>query len=147
MDDSYTVEMLKQLLFLTPFLHKKIIHSGKINENNNFTPLQMQALYILYISNSMTMSQLASELFVSKQQCTAIINALSSFEYIDRMTNPKNRREVLISLTSCAKEYLDSVLNTLKTELYKNLDTLTDEDKKRFIESSKNIHEIMKKTI
>lgn len=53
------------------------------------------------------MTRIARELKVPKQQVTKLIDKLSEYEFVERVSNEKDRRTVWIQLTPKASAYLD----------------------------------------
>lgn len=78
---------------------------------------QLTCLYIIYQNDSLTMSELASDLNMSNQQLTKVVDALEGFEMVERVCDPSNRRKFYAKITEKGKE----TLSALKTEIDRKL--------------------------
>lgn len=147
MKNDDTTEAIRELIELSVYLEKKISRYAQSHPHGIVTPLQMKSLSIISQKGNINMSNLAKELIISKQQCTVIINTLTKKGYIVRQTNPKNRREVLLTLTDSAEELINTLNSELENLLYGFYDVLSIDDKKNIILASKTIKDIINKTL
>ena len=112
-----TVSELANLLFAYyPKLRKMYRNLVSIKD----IPLSMTQLTCLYIinhSNGLSMSELASDLNMSNQQLTKVVDALVEFEMVERICDEKNRRKFYANIAPKGRE----LLNSLKEEVDKKL--------------------------
>ena len=78
---------------------------------------QLTCLYIINHNNSLSMSELASDLNMSNQQLTKVVDALVEFEMVERVCDENNRRKFYTSISPKGRELLQS----LKEEIDKKL--------------------------
>ena len=78
---------------------------------------QLTCLYIIHHSDGLSMSELASDLNMSNQQLTKVVDALVDFEMVERVCDENNRRKFYANITPKGRELLVS----LKTEVDKKL--------------------------
>ena len=106
-------------------------------------PLSMTQLTCLYIihqnDDGLSMSELASDLNMSNQQLTKVVDALVEFEMVERICDEKNRRKFYAKMAPKGKALLES----LKTEVDKKLGFVlrkkTDEDIEKLYSSMEYI--------
>ncbi|MCH5159996.1 MAG: MarR family transcriptional regulator [Clostridiales bacterium] len=78
---------------------------------------QLTCLYIINENDELSMSELASDLCMSNQQLTKVVDALVEFEMVERVCDEKNRRKFYASIAPKGRELLQS----LKEEVDKKL--------------------------
>ena len=114
---SKTVSEMANLIFAYyPKLRKMYRNLVSIKD----IPLSMTQLTCLYIishSDGLSMSELASDLNMSNQQLTKIVDALVEFEMVERVCDESNRRKFSAHITPKGRELLQS----LKEEVDKKL--------------------------
>ena len=93
----------------------------------------------------MTMTELARQLKIPKQQVTKLIAKLSEHNYIERLHNPEDRRSVWIRLTPNAIEYLDNYYKKNQTFICTLEEQLTSEELQRLNEAVEVLAEILPK--
>ena len=91
-----------RLLFLlsrAEFSLKKYL-KGKFRENNiSITPGQMGILFLLKSSDTMSMSDLGTALYIDNSTITRLVDRLESHGLVKRVLNPGDRRQYLLSIT------------------------------------------------
>ena len=114
---SKTVSELANLIFAYyPKLRKMYRNLVSIKD----IPLsltQLTCLYIINQSNELSMSELASDLCMSNQQLTKIVDALVEIDMVERVCDEKNRRKFYAKISPRGRELLES----LKAEVDKKL--------------------------
>ena len=73
------------------------------------TPIQMRALIILASRGPMRLTELAQVLGVHPSNATRICDKLVTEALLDRRENPKNRRELALSLTTEGKRVVAAI--------------------------------------
>lgn len=114
---SKTVSEMANLLFAYyPKLRKTYRNLVSIKD----IPLsmtQLTCLYIVHHSNGLSMSELASDLNMSNQQLTKVVDALVEFGMVERVCDENNRRKFCTNITEKGEELMQS----LKAEVDKKL--------------------------
>ena len=99
-------EIAKDFFQLMPMLRKNVIKPfEKISDA--ISPLQFHILLILKDKKPRSMSDLATEMDVLKQQLTFLTDKLAENNYIQRIPDPKDRRSIKVSITQSGLDYLD----------------------------------------
>ena len=93
----------------------------------------------------LTMTMLAEQLQISKQQLTKLVNDMEKRGIVERIHDTENRRQVYIRITEDGrKELLDFSAEALKN-FQKALDEYTPEEKDRLKESFLLLNEFLEK--
>lgn len=85
-----------------------LIHNYFYRQGQIPIPLnQFCVLVVLQSRESTCISELCSMLHLSKQQMTTIVEKLTSVGYIERHSDPEDRRCSLLSITAAGQQLLD----------------------------------------
>lgn len=85
--------------------------------------------YAEQTSQSITMSQLADELQITKQQLTKLVNDLEERRFVSRIHDTQNRRLVHIRLTPEGYQQIQNLLDDMTASTITALNAYTDEEK------------------
>ena len=96
-------KFVQNLLKVMPGWHSKLVRPFK----DTMSLETYYCLQTLRMNGTMSMTQLAEQLKVPKQQVTKLIDALCSHQFVERAHNEKDRRSIQIRLTPKAVSYLD----------------------------------------
>lgn len=105
--------IVKQFMVMTPGFKRSMMAPPDMAGRPKLTSLEHMALLVLAApgESSMTMNRLASLMGISKQQTTKIADGLVELQFIERYTNPDNRREVLVEPSATGREYLKKLVD------------------------------------
>jgi len=81
-----------------------------------------------------TMTRFADEMGITKQQLTKLVNDLEEKEYVKRVHNTENRRQVYISITEHGIEHLDMMIGELVHEVIRSMNGFDETEKERMRE-------------
>ncbi len=120
---------------------------------NNFTELkeiqitktQLRILIILSTTQSLSMSQLAEKLCISREQATRAVAPLARRQLIFRNTHDTNRRQLDVSLSNSGIQLLSELKQAYHKQFTTSLSCLSEEEKQTFIDSLHNIIRLMQK--
>ncbi len=90
-----------------PGWHLKLVRPFKDTLNREMSLETYYCLETVKRCDAITMTNLARELKVPKQQVTKLIDKLSEYQFVERVSNERDRRSVRIELTPKASAYLD----------------------------------------
>ncbi|MFE6821470.1 MarR family winged helix-turn-helix transcriptional regulator [Streptomyces sp. NPDC057690] len=82
-------------------------HLDELVRPSGITALQYTALTVLERHDGLSAAQLARDSFVTAQSIADLVRSLETRGLIRRERNPRNRRELLILLTTEGRELLD----------------------------------------
>jgi len=86
---------------------KKVTRPFEKISKDTLSPMQVQVLFVLKRKETFSMSELASEMNVLKQQLTLLTDKLAENNFIIRVPDEKDRRSVKISITQAGIDFLD----------------------------------------
>lgn len=81
------------------------------------TVTQLTCMHILSQNRKLSMSELASDLCMSNQQLTKVVDVLTEYGMVERICDPKNRRKFYAQLTPKGEELLSSLKNEVEYKL------------------------------
>lgn len=136
-------ETLDQLLSINPLFRKLITRPMELCFSADLTVTQLYTMTALSEADSMNMTQLASQLYISKQQLTKIVDALVEKGFVHRFGDPGNRRVVLVSLTESGQKLMRQHQELFIDSLIPAFDQLTDAQKHKLVSATEDILQIL----
>lgn len=113
--------------------------------NINVNRTQLRALVFIKNNGEITMTDLCEKLNIEKGSLTTMVDDLTKKGYLTRTRDSRDRRKYILNLTNSgeeiAKDFLESLGNKLKARFLQ----LDEEDRNKFMESIKNLEEIVHK--
>lgn len=106
---------------------------------------QLKALIIIKNNKAMSMTDLCNKLNIEKGSLTTMIDDLTEKGYVTREKDISDRRKYLVKITESGEVIASDFVDKLKLRLEEKLIKLTDEDKKKYINSVKILQEIFDK--
>ncbi|GAB7059177.1 MarR family winged helix-turn-helix transcriptional regulator [Streptomyces mexicanus] len=85
--------------------------------DDTLTLPQLRALVVLDTCGPVKLVALAGTLGVNPSTALRMVGRLEALDLVDRRTNPANRREVVLSLTSAGHELVSRVLDRRRAEI------------------------------
>ncbi len=141
-----TDQNVKKLAAIFPriqrFFHNISIEVSKTGE---FTIAQYRALNLLDHSGQMTVNDLKTQLNIAQSSASGLVDRLEQLGLIKRKAGENDKRVTELNLSSKAKKILKKN-NDSMDEVYKNiLGQLDYNDQKLFIDSFKNLLNLIEK--
>lgn len=96
-------------------------------------------LHFIQMDEHCTVSHLADKLEVNPSAITVMLDRLEQHNYVARTRDDKDRRVVLIHLTSEGRDKLSQILEVRKRVVEYCLTQLTDEERIRFLATLKKL--------
>lgn len=121
-------EIAKELSELMPLIARRLIKPVEQQAKQMLSPSQMYSLDILFEKGTITMTELSTELQMSKQQMTPIIDKLVENGLVQREHDCVDRRTVKISITSTGEQFLKSFHSEVSQVIKEKLYLLGDDD-------------------
>ena len=94
----------------------------------DISPMQFRTLEVISENKTITMTDLANEVCISKQQLTPMIDKLIDSNAVERKNDKEDRRIIKISPTTYGNELLEERKTKLLNSLSKKLENLSLED-------------------
>ncbi len=95
---------------------------------------QLTCLNIIDKQGQLTMSALASELSMSNQQLTKVVDALEGFDMVKRVSDPKNRRKIYAQITPKGIQTLADLQKELDKKLGHLMSKFSDDEMDKLYE-------------
>ena len=106
-------------------------------------PSHVKVIFYLSQKKSMSVSDVAKCLDISKPNMTPIIDKLISNGLVNRYTDPNDRRKINIELTEKAHNLLKNKKREIKNNLFNKISTLNDEDLYKLDASIREMYDIL----
>ena len=107
--------------------------------------VQVEVLVFLSEVESAQASEIAKELNISKQHVSLILKEFIRDGYVTVITNPKDKRSNLISISLQGKEFLNEHIE-ISNQVFDNiLSKMDKEEKKLFLDSMHIIYSLLRK--
>jgi DNA-binding MarR family transcriptional regulator len=103
MNRMETAEQLFDLFFL---LKQRLVRHAARLVKQEFSPMQMHVLFTMLDRDVFSMSELAREVLISKQQLTPLVDKLAAAGLIIREADSEDRRVVKVRISSAGMAFL-----------------------------------------
>nr|WP_092071989.1 MarR family transcriptional regulator [Dendrosporobacter quercicolus]NSL48710.1 MarR family transcriptional regulator [Dendrosporobacter quercicolus DSM 1736]SDM35102.1 DNA-binding transcriptional regulator, MarR family [Dendrosporobacter quercicolus] len=141
MADQNSTELLFQLI---PLLDKKFVRPVSFQMKPLLSPLQIHVLTVLTAKKA-TMTELAAEIVISKQQLTPIIDKLFTEGLVQREDDEADRRMIRISITDAGLKLLKSIKEKALSILSDKLEHLNRQDLSCLSGALTDLHRLVNK--
>jgi DNA-binding MarR family transcriptional regulator len=135
-------EQLFDLVFL---LKKGLIRYTANQAKMEYSPMQMHVLHTMLDKDVCTMTELAGDVLISKQQLTPIIDKLVCSGLVLRETDAADRRVVKICLSPAGREFLVRKIKEAIGIFETRIACLDAGDLKRLDDALPSLREILRK--
>lgn len=145
MDKKKSDSVAELLVALLPIFQEKVVRSSEVRRGGEISPSQYQVLAAVYDNGPLSMSSLAARLRVSKPNLTPLVDKLLKGRYVERNTDRKDRRVVLVSLAGKGREFLQARRRALISSLNARLKGLSQTERGRLASALSTIRETLAK--
>ncbi|MDT8902399.1 MarR family winged helix-turn-helix transcriptional regulator [Anaeroselena agilis] len=125
---EYRAAAADKILHLAFILHKKLVRPVVLQAKADLSPLQFHVLDTLRDNGAATMTLLANEIRMSKQQMTRVVDSLVSQGLVRRDFDGLDRRIIRISPTAAGLAVLEDLKKEACQALLVKLASVADED-------------------
>lgn len=143
--EKISEKLVQNLLLVFPNWHAKLIRPFKESLNKEMSLETYYCMETVKICGKMTMTELAQQMKVPKQQVTKLIDKLSEHNFVERVPDEHDRRATVIRLTPKAITYLEEyyLKNTAFIESLEK--KLTEEELHKLNEAAEILGELLPK--
>ena len=134
MNDAQKLQVTSSLMKLFPNYNQHLHMLLSINDLD-LTKTQLKAILIIANEQTMSMSELADRMCISREQASRVINPLADLGLIHREIHPGNRRQIDIRLSSQGITCLEDMKATYSELLFSSLDRLEPEELQKFLDA------------
>lgn len=128
MNNIELTKVSENLFSLIMQLNNKLFNSDKITKCSPLPPSHVKVIFYLMHNGSSSISDIASNLEISKPNMTPIIDKLIKEDLVCRKEDLQDRRIIRIELTKKAHEMVEYHQNKLKGILLDKISNLCDDD-------------------
>lgn len=100
-------------------------------------------LYLTFVKNGITSSELAGILNVSLPRVASLLNSLESKNLVEKLTDSEDKRKTIVNITDVGKELVLSKKEEAINRITKVIEKLDEEDINEYIRLAKKIGKIM----
>ena len=100
-------------------------------------------LYLTFVKDEITASELAEILNVSLSRIASLLNSLESKKLIDKMIDKEDKRRTVIKITDTGRKLVLSKKEEAIDKITKVIEKLDEEDINQYIRLAKKIGKIM----
>lgn len=136
--------MAADFLTLLGYIREKFFRPAELITRTRLSHAQFHAVSILRRKGSLSMSELAHEMQISKQQLTPLVYKLIDNGLLVRKTDENDRRIVRIEVSESGKSMYEELHAEIKTAIVEKLKTLPGTELDELEQMLKRIHEILK---
>lgn len=105
----------------------------------NLTQAQLRTLYLVAAQGPLRMSEIAERQGIAASTSTGVVDALVHLDLLERLEDPKDRRQVLVRTTEAGRERLEDFHELGRGRLRDMLARIDDPDGIATIERSLNL--------
>lgn len=136
-------ELVHALLSLHPLFRKFIDRPMELEFSPDLTVTQFHTMIELGFADAMNMTQLAAQLYVSKQQLTKIIDGLVEKGFVRRFGDENNRRVVLVEATEKGRKLMLDTQTQFVNSFAPAFDRLSDVQKRKVAQAVEDIRQTL----
>ncbi len=126
MTDDLSIRVIRKLMAMGPILQRGVESRIQMNEDDA-TMIQMRSLALIS-AGPMTISELARLRQVSLQTASETVKNLEDREWIERVRNPNDRRQWLITLSHAGLQQLEGARNYAVSQMVPHMNQMTDDE-------------------
>jgi DNA-binding MarR family transcriptional regulator len=126
MTDDLALHVTRKLLIMAPILQRGFGLRIQAREDDA-TMIQLRSLSLLS-GGELTISELAQLRQVSLQTASETVRNLEARKWVQRVRNPKDRRQWIITLTHAGLQQLEGARNHAVSQMLPQLDQVTTEE-------------------
>ena len=136
---------VQNLLLVMPDWHSKLVKPFRDTLDNEMSLETYYCLETLRACGTATMSELAHQMKVPKQQMTKLVDRLSQSRFVERVQGTDDRRVTWIRLTPGAVSYLDEYYRKNTAFIQMLEEKLTQDELERLNDAVEALEEILPK--
>ncbi|WP_294186266.1 MarR family transcriptional regulator [uncultured Clostridium sp.] len=128
MNNNAINNLPENLIDLLVLIHNKLLNPDEMVKGSIIPPSHMKVIFYLSKKKTMSVSNVAKCLDISKPNMTPIIDKLINEGFVHRYTDPNDRRRINIELTEKAYSFINDKKLEMKSNLMQKISILDDND-------------------
>lgn len=145
MNENEVKEVAENMFQVLKLFQNKMFRPFELAIKCDGGPMQFRILGMLKHRESISMSDIAHEMMVSKQQLTPVIDKMIEAKLVVRENDSRDRRIINISLDEAGREMLAERTREILGMLVERFKVISDEDVKMLGSSLEQIREVLVK--
>ncbi|MCF0147681.1 MAG: MarR family transcriptional regulator [Clostridium sp.] len=135
----------ENILDLLLLIHNKLLNPNEMVKGSIMPPSHMKVIFYLSKKKTMSVSNVAKCLDISKPNMTPIIDKLINEGFVNRYTDSDDRRKINIELTDKAYSFIREKKAEIKAILIKKISFLDENDVLKLNSAINDMTEILSK--
>jgi DNA-binding MarR family transcriptional regulator len=127
MNDINIDRILDNMFSIMLVIHKKILRMNLDGDADNLNRLHMAVMGVLS-TTSVTMTELAKTLMMTKPQLTHVVDRLVKLGIVERQPDAMDRRVIHVALTDNGRKTFKDMRQKVKEKIKNRLASLTSEE-------------------
>ena len=128
MNNTEIKNLPEKLLDLLVLIHNKLLNPNEVIKGCIIPPSHMKVIFYLANKKTMSVSNVAKCLDISKPNMTPIIDKLIDQGFVNRYNDSKDRRKINLELTEKAYEFINEKKSEMRSNLMNRVSLLEEED-------------------
>lgn len=145
MYNSKSKEITDDLMKLLFDINNNLFKFNELGKGDVFPPSHIKTIFYLHHKKSVTISDMAKCLVISKSNMTPIIDKLIEEGFVERFTDLNDRRKINIVLTQKGEDFVQEKVSDFKNSLSDKISTLETSDLDRLGLLIKDFKDIISK--
>jgi DNA-binding MarR family transcriptional regulator len=119
------LELADRLIENIPYLQRRVFSGIK---KGNLSRQKMNLLILVRNKSGMPMKYYIEKLKVKKSNFTKLSSDLIEEGYLERKSNPRDRRSIILTITDKGKKIMSKERKDVRNSFYKKIQTLSNEE-------------------
>jgi DNA-binding MarR family transcriptional regulator len=145
MNNSMPRKVTDDLMTLLFEIHNKLFKFNEIGKGDVFPQSHIKTIFYLHHKKSVSITDIAKCIDVSKSNMTPIIDKLIEEGFVERFNDPKDRRKINVQLTDKGENFIKEKLDDLKCILANKISILENDELENLGELIKEMKNIIEK--
>lgn len=128
MNNNAVNNIPENLMDLVMLIHNKLLNPNDIVKGGSIPPSHMKVIFYLSKKKTMSVSNVAKCLDISKPNMTPIIDKLINEGFVHRYADPNDRRKINIELTEKSYQFIENKKLEMKSILINKISFLEEND-------------------
>lgn len=145
MKNEKTRELVEKTLSVFPLMTKKLFGPVHVLAEEDLHHTHFHILHVIAEAEKIRTTEIAQKLGMRKSNLTPLLNKLVSKNFIQREQGEKDRRAIIITLTSEGHTFMLQKKSILDTEVEKRLQQLSEADQEKLRNAVNDLNQVIGK--
>jgi DNA-binding MarR family transcriptional regulator len=140
---NYAEEIMQNLMMIMPMMQKNFVKG--FSNDSDLVNSHLQIMGFIKMNGSISMKEISYFLGISAPNLTVLVEKIVEKGFIERVSSHLDRRIIKLVLTDSGEAFLEKQKAVILKQLEEKMEILSHDDKSMFLESIKNIKNILLK--